>query len=53
MPLQAAATIEPRLAQAHFRLAQAYRRTGQTERADRSLAAFQALQEKEASPPVP
>ena len=53
VPLQAAATLEPRLAQAHFRLAQAYRRTGQTERADRSLATFEALQEKDASSPVP
>ena len=53
VPLQAAAALEPRLAQAHFRLAQAYRRTGQTERADRSLATFEALQEKDASSPVP
>jgi tetratricopeptide (TPR) repeat protein len=48
--LQAAAALEPRLAQAHFRLAQAYRRTGQTELADRSLATFEALQEKDAAP---
>ena len=53
IPLRAAATLEPRLAQAHFRLSQAYRRTGQTERADRSLATFEALQEKDASSPVP
>ncbi|MEO5819409.1 MAG: tetratricopeptide repeat protein [Vicinamibacteraceae bacterium] len=49
-PLRAAITLEPTLAQAHFRLSQAYRRTGQAALADQSLAAFEALQRREASP---
>ena len=54
VPLKAATLLEPRLAQAHFRLSQAYRRTGQAELADRSLAAFEELQDKEkdATPPA-
>jgi tetratricopeptide (TPR) repeat protein len=52
-PLQAAIAVEPKLAQAHFRLAQAYRRTGQDVLADRALAAFEALQERDATPAVP
>ena len=52
--LQAAVALEPDLAQAHFRLAQAYRRTGETARADRELATFEALKGREApAPPVP
>ena len=34
--------LEPDLAQAHYRLAQAYRRTGQPALADRELAIFEA-----------
>jgi tetratricopeptide (TPR) repeat protein len=53
-PLQAAIVIEPDLAPAHFRLAQAYRRTGQAALADRELSTFEALKERETAPaPVP
>jgi tetratricopeptide (TPR) repeat protein len=53
-PLRAAIAVEPKLAQAHFRLAQAYRRTGQDALADKELAAFEALRERESTPaPVP
>lgn len=41
--LQAAARLEPDLAQAHYRLAQAYQRTGQKARADKELELFQRL----------
>ena len=54
--LKAAIALEPDLAQAHFRLAQAYRRTGQTALADRELAIFERLkarQPADAVPPVP
>jgi tetratricopeptide (TPR) repeat protein len=52
--LQAAVALEPDLAQAHFRLAQAYRRTGQGALADRELATFEALKGRDApAPPVP
>ena len=54
--LRAAIALEPDLAQAHFRLAQAYRRTGQASLADRELAIFEKLkarQPAEAVPPVP
>jgi tetratricopeptide (TPR) repeat protein len=54
--LKAAIALEPDLAQAHFRLAQAYRRTGQTSLADRELAIFEKLkarQPTDAVPPVP
>jgi len=51
--LRAAVAIEPDLAQAHFRLAQAYRRTGQASLADRELALFETLKARDAAPPVP
>lgn len=44
--LERAAALAPDSAQAHFRLAQAYRRTGQTERADAALALFEKLSTK-------
>jgi tetratricopeptide (TPR) repeat protein len=49
--LTAAVAIEPDLPQAHFRLAQAYRRTGQPALADKELARFEALKGREAAPP--
>jgi tetratricopeptide (TPR) repeat protein len=52
-PLRAAIALEPDLAQAHFRLAQAYRRTGQTALADRELATFETLKGRDTAPPVP
>ena len=51
--LKAAIALEPDLAQAHFRLAQAYRRTGQASLADRELATFETLKARDAAPPVP
>jgi tetratricopeptide (TPR) repeat protein len=51
--LRAAIALEPDLAQAHFRLAQAYRRTGQASLADRELATFEKLKARDAAPPVP
>ncbi|HWJ57418.1 MAG TPA: tetratricopeptide repeat protein [Vicinamibacterales bacterium] len=51
--LRAAIALEPDLAQAHFRLAQAYRRTGQAALADRELAEFERLKPRDAPPPVP
>jgi tetratricopeptide (TPR) repeat protein len=41
--LQSAARLEPDLAQAHYRLAQAYQRTGQKELAEKELEIFQRL----------
>jgi tetratricopeptide (TPR) repeat protein len=41
--LQAAARLEPDLAQAHYRLAQAYQRTGQKTLADKELEIFERL----------
>jgi len=41
--LQSAARLEPDLAQAHYRLAQAYQRTGQKALADRELEIFERL----------
>jgi len=41
--LQRAAALEPDAAQAHYRLAQAYQRTGQKELADRELEIFEKL----------
>src|SRR5262249_47481600 len=41
--LQRAAELEPDLAQAHYRLAQAYQRTGQKELADKELEIFAKL----------
>jgi tetratricopeptide (TPR) repeat protein len=41
--LQSAARLEPDLAQAHYRLAQAYQRTGQKTLADKELEIFQRL----------
>jgi tetratricopeptide (TPR) repeat protein len=41
--LRAAIALDPKLAQAHFRLATAYRRTGQTPLADQALAQFEKL----------
>jgi Flp pilus assembly protein TadD len=46
--LQRAAQLEPNLAQAHYRLAQAYQRTGQKELADKELEIFEKLK----APPV-
>ena len=51
--LRAAIALEPDLAQAHFRLAQAYRRTGQAALADRELSEFERLKPRDAAPPVP
>jgi tetratricopeptide (TPR) repeat protein len=54
--LRAAIALEPDLAQAHFRLAQAYRRTGQAALADEELAIFERLKAREpasAGSPVP
>ena len=42
-PLQSAARLEPDLAQAHYRLAQAYQRTGQKTLADTELEIFERL----------
>jgi len=50
-PLRAAVALEPKLAQAHFRLAQAYRRTDQLALADQELAVFEKLQAGEPTPP--
>jgi tetratricopeptide (TPR) repeat protein len=44
--LESAVALAPDLAQAHFRLSQAYRRTGQTARADEELALFEKLEAK-------
>jgi tetratricopeptide (TPR) repeat protein len=44
--LQRAITLEPDLAQAHYRLAQAYQRTGQKELAAKELAVFERLNER-------
>ena len=41
--LQRATQLEPDLAQAHYRLAQAYQRTGQKELADQELEIFERL----------
>ena len=38
-----AARLDPNLGQAHYRLAQAYQRTGQKELAAREFAAFERL----------
>ena len=38
-----ATRLDPNLGQAHYRLAQAYQRTGQKELAARSFAAFERL----------
>lgn len=52
--LRAAAALAPDQPQAYFRLAQAYRRDGQTAPADEALATFQRLKAREpASTPVP
>jgi tetratricopeptide (TPR) repeat protein len=51
-PLRACIALEPALAQAHFRLSQAYRRTGQEALADQALAAFESLQQRDAAAPV-
>jgi tetratricopeptide (TPR) repeat protein len=42
-PLVQATRLDPRAAQAHYRLAQAYRRTGRTALAEQSLQMFQQL----------
>jgi tetratricopeptide (TPR) repeat protein len=42
--------VEPALAQAHFRLSQAYRRAGEGALADEALATFESLQERDAAP---
>jgi len=41
--LRRATTLQPGVAQAHYRLAQAYRRTGQTALAEKELEIFQTL----------
>jgi Flp pilus assembly protein TadD len=46
-PLQRAAELEPDLAQVHYRLAQAYQRTGQKELADKELEIFERLSAKD------
>ena len=38
------------MAQAHYRLAQAYRRTGREDLAQKELEAFERLQPREATP---
>jgi tetratricopeptide (TPR) repeat protein len=45
--LRAATRLEPGLAQAHYRLAQAYQRTGQQALAAKELETFQRLKEAE------
>jgi tetratricopeptide (TPR) repeat protein len=42
-PLRRATTLQPGVAQAHYRLAQAYRRTGQNALAEKELEIFQRL----------
>ena len=49
--LQRAAQLEPDLAQAHYRLAQAYQRTGQKELADKELEIFERLSAAGKKPP--
>jgi tetratricopeptide (TPR) repeat protein len=51
--LRAAAALAPDQPQTHFRLAQAYRRTGQTALADEALSTFQRLKAREPAAPVP
>jgi Flp pilus assembly protein TadD len=51
--LEAAAAVEPDDAQTHFRLAQAYQRTGEKARADREFEIFEKLQAREKAPPEP
>ena len=53
VPLRACVALEPALAQAHFRLSQAYRRTRQDALADQALATFESLQSRDAAAPVP
>jgi tetratricopeptide (TPR) repeat protein len=53
VPLRACVELEPALAQAHFRLSQAYRRTGQDALADQALATFESLQSGATAAPVP
>lgn len=52
-PLRAAVALAPTLAQGHFRLSQAYRRTGQTALAEQSLATFEKLEARRDAAPVP
>jgi tetratricopeptide (TPR) repeat protein len=47
--LQSAARLEPDLAQAHYRLAQAYQRTGQKALADKELEIFERLSSRRQS----
>jgi tetratricopeptide (TPR) repeat protein len=49
--LQTAVALEPTVAQAHFRLAQAYQRTGRKDQADKEFAIFEQLKAREAVPP--
>jgi tetratricopeptide (TPR) repeat protein len=51
--LETAIRLEPDVAQAHFRLAQAYQRTGQETRATEELAIFERLKARESTPPEP
>jgi Flp pilus assembly protein TadD len=52
-PLQRAVALEPDAAQSHFRLAQAYQRTGQADLAARELEIFEKLKARESTPAVP
>ena len=47
--LQNAARLEPNLAQAHYRLSQAYQRTGQPDLAAKELEIFERLSGKTSS----
>lgn len=51
--LEEAARLEPGMAQAHYRLAQVYRRLGREDLARRALEAFERLQQREQAPPAP
>jgi Tfp pilus assembly protein PilF len=51
--LEEAVRLEPEMAQAHYRLAQAYRRTGREDLAEKELEAFERLQPLEATPSPP
>lgn len=52
-PLKAAVALAPTLAPGHFRLSQAYRRTGQTALAEHALATFEKLEAGGAPAPGP
>jgi len=52
VPLRKASALEPDLAQAHYRLAQAYQRTGQRALAAKELELFERLKGRETGPPT-